>query len=298
MTKINFINRETKAIETEKIYGKFFLELFYSDTTLSKICGAIFLPFLAKTSIASKLYGCFQNSILSRWKVKWFINAFDVDTSEFEKPPEAFRHFNDFFYRKLKPDARPIHQNGLVMPADGRYLAYPALRPNDGFTIKGQHFDLDKLVSDPALSAKYDGGSMLIARLCPTDYHRFHFPCDCTPSRPVLINGHYFSVNPIALQKNLSILSENKRMLTTLQTEAYGDILHIEVGATYVGSIKQTFEPGNPCRKGVEKGYFEFGGSCLILLFEKGRVQFAEDLLAATAQDLELYVKMGDSLNS
>ncbi len=298
MTKIRFIDRQTKKIITEKVYGKFFLELFYRDTIFSKICGAICLPFLAKTSIASRLYGVFQNSRLSRWKVKWFIKAFDVDTSEFEVSPEAFRTFNEFFYRKLKPVTRPIHQNGLVMPADGRYLAYPELTSNDEFMIKGQRFDLDTLVSDSALSVKYDRGSLLIARLCPIDYHRIHFPCDCIPSRPRLINGHYFSVNPIALKKNLSILSENKRMLTTLRTKDYGDILYIEVGSTYVGSIKQTFEPGKFFRKGDEKGYFEFGGSCLILLFEKKRVRFAEDLLTATARDMELYGKMGDSLTS
>jgi len=137
---------------------------------------------------------------------------------------------------------------------------------------------------------------MVISRLCPTDYHRFHFPCTCIPGKAKLINGPLFSVNPLALKKHIAILSENKRVLTPLETGLFGQALYIEVGATCVGSIKQTFTPSKPHEKGEEKGYFEFGGSCTILLFQPNTIQFDQDLIDASADYIETYAKMGTSL--
>ena len=137
---------------------------------------------------------------------------------------------------------------------------------------------------------------MVMARLAPADYHRFHFPCNCTPSKAHLITGPLYSVNPIALRKNIEYLTENKRMITELKTHLFGTILAIEVGATFVGSIVQTFEPEKHYAKGDEKGYFEFGGSCILLLFEPARIQLDQDLIENTHQGLETLGQMGQSL--
>ncbi|MCK4934330.1 MAG: phosphatidylserine decarboxylase [Simkaniaceae bacterium] len=294
MTKINFINRETKQVETEKVYGQYLLEVFYGKGFVSKIISWTALPLLTRFSFLSKIYGFFQKTKKSQKKIAPFIRDFKVDTSEFET--QQFDSFNDFFTRKLKKTARPIDKSSLVLPADGRYLAYSSLKPEDKVAIKGQSFTLESLLQCKSLAKKYAGSSLLIARLCPVDYHRFHFPADCTPSRPTLIKGQYNSVNPIALAKNLSYLSQNKRIYTTLLTKNAGDILYMEIGATNVSSIQQTFAPNKPYLAGEEKGYFEFGGSCLVLLFEKGRVEFASDLLEATAKGYEMYAKMGSYL--
>ena len=103
-------------------------------------------------------------------------------------------------------------------------------------------------------------------------------------------------MNPIALRQNLDILTENKRMITSLQTRYFGTVLFIEVGATYVGTIHQTYTPGVPCAKGDEKGYFSFGGSCLILLFEPNTIQFDQDLLDYSAKTIEVRGLLGQSL--
>ncbi len=143
---------------------------------------------------------------------------------------------------------------------------------------------------------RFVSGSMLIARLCPTDYHRFHFPCDGVPSKAKLINGSYFSVSPIALRKKLSILNENKRVITEMETKQFGNVLCIEIGATFVGSVHQTHVPEKPVNKGDEKGYFEFGGSCIVLLFEKGKVVFDPDLVINTEKEVETLARFGESL--
>lgn len=103
-------------------------------------------------------------------------------------------------------------------------------------------------------------------------------------------------MNPIALKKDIGILTKNKREMTTLITKSFGQILYIEVGATNVGSIHQTFIPNEPYAKGDEKGYFSFGGSCLVLLFEPGRIQFDQDLLEASHKNMEVRCLFGQSL--
>ncbi len=290
---IYYKDRKTKEIEEEKVYGMYFISLLYGKKRLSKFCYKVLLPLFYKNAWLSNIYGCFQKMPLSKRKVKPFIEHFCVDSSEFAK--KSFSSFNDFFIRKLKKEARPISKN-LCMPADGRYLVFPSISNAKGFFIKGTKFDLKKLLASDELYQRYKDGSMVIARLCPTDYHRYHFPCDCTPGAPKLINGYLYSVNPIALRKNIEILQQNKRVITSLQSNDYGQIQYLEIGATHVGSIKNTFTPDKSYQKGDEKGYFEFGGSCLVLLFEKDKITFDEDLLAASAHHMETKAQMGDSL--
>ena len=298
MSGITYRDRETGKLKKEKIYGKFFLEFLYGNTLLSKLFSLLILPIIAHLPAISFFYGKRQKRKKSKTKIIPFIRSFHVNVSEFASPIESFHSFNDFFIRKLKPEARPIapQENVAVFPADGRHLVFPDISQVEGFYVKGVKFDLYHLLGDEFYFDLYKRGAMVISRLCPTDYHRFHFPCACIPGKSRLINGPLFSVNPMALKKHISILSENKRVLTPLETELFGQVLYIEVGATCVGSIKQTYIPHHRAKKGEEKGYFEFGGSCTILLFEPRAIQFDEDLLEASAESIETYAKMGTSL--
>ncbi|MDQ5955947.1 MAG: phosphatidylserine decarboxylase [Candidatus Rhabdochlamydia sp.] len=300
MSKIIYLDRLTKEKRNEKVYGKFFIDLLYNDTFLSRVISCFILPLIARFSFFSKLYGFFQKTSISRSKIIPFIQKFDVDTSEFLEPISHFCSFNDFFIRQLKPEARPIVQeeNKAILPADARYLVFPDVREFPHFFVKGKKFSLQELLKNEELANKYQAGSMVIARLCPVDYHRFHFPCRATPGQAQLINGALFSVNPVALKRNIKILSENKRVITILATSHFGNLLYIEIGATHVGSIHQTFQADKMYEKGNEKGYFSFGGSCLILLFEPNRIRFDQDLLESSAQNQEVRGLMGQSLGS
>jgi phosphatidylserine decarboxylase len=290
---IPYIDRRTGAIAVEKVYGGKPLALLYGEGLFSKILYYTILPLLAHLPYFSRLYGYLQKKPSSRNKIAPFIRDYGIDSSEFE--PAEYRSFNDFFIRKLKPSCRPIdpRPDVIVMPADGRYLAYQTF---DRFFVKGQEFSLDSFLKNSAYARCFSNGSMLIARLCPVDYHRFHFPCDGVADTPRLINGLLYSVNPLALKKRIAILSENKRVVTEIDTELFGTILYVEVGATAVGTIRQTFEPEQRVSKGQEKGYFEFGGSCLVLLFEKGRVQFDADLVKNTQKGYETLARFGESM--
>ncbi len=288
--KIYYIDRRTKETKLEKVYCGPFLRFLYST-----LLGKQLVNCLAYFPYFSRLVGWWQRRPWTKRKIAHFIHNYGIDSTEFEQKVTDYGSFDAFFTRKLKREARPLGE-GPIIPADGRYLFHQDLSRADGFVVKGKKFSLEKLLRSPSLAEKYSEGSLLIARLCPTDYHRFHFPVDCTPGPAQLINGSLFSVNPIAVKQNIEIFTENKRMMTALQTEKFGTILFIEVGATAVGAIHQTFHPGKAYKKGDEKGYFSFGGSSLMLLFEKEKIHFASDLLASSAQYTEILCLMGQPL--
>jgi len=298
MFKLYVIDRKTKKEEEEKIFGKRALDLFYGRGFLAKFVSTFILPFYARLSFFSAFYGFLQKRKRSARKIAPFIKAFEVDASEFQKSIEDFSSFNDFFIRKLKKEFRPIDSGKEVvsLPADGRYLVFPDLSQSDGFYVKGKKFSLETFLQNSDLAKRYETGAMVIARLCPTDYHRFHFPFDCIPSKSRLINGPLYSVNPIALKKNIQIFSQNKRVLTSLDSEVFGKVMMIEVGATHVGSIHQTFIPDIKVLKGDEKGYFSFGGSSIVLLFEPNQITFDEDLVEKSERKIETKANYGTSL--
>ncbi len=298
MDDIHYIERSTGKSCIEKVYGRRALSLLYGTSVGSRLFAFLFLPLLAQIPLFSRIYGFLQKSPRSQKKIEPFIKTYQIDVSEFAHPVSSFGSFNDFFIRKLKPECRSIDPRPevAVLPADGRYLVYPDLREVNGFYVKGQEFDLATFLQEEAWGKRYSEGSMAIVRLCPTDYHRFHFPVQGKASQTRAIEGALYSVNPVALSGRLAILWENKRVITEIESEAFGTVSMIEVGATCVGSIHQTYQQGSTVRKGDEKGYFSFGGSCVVLLFEKGRIEFEKDLVENSARFLETRALFGQPL--
>jgi phosphatidylserine decarboxylase len=288
---IRFFNRHSGKPETEEVYGEKWLHWTYSHPL-----GNAALHLVAKRPFFSRLYGRRMDRPASRKLVAPFIRDYGLDPSEFADPPGSFGTFNEFFIRKLKPEARPVADAPVVFPCDGRHLGFARADEVEGVFVKGQAFDLDALVGSAALADRYRRGALVLSRLCPVDYHRFHFPADGVPSGPTLLDGPLFSVSPIALRRNLAYLWRNRRVLTELRTGDLGTVLLIEIGATNVGSIVQTFTAGREVRRGDEKGYFAFGGSSTMTLFEPGAVELAEDLREHSAQQVELFARMGSAM--
>jgi phosphatidylserine decarboxylase len=292
---IQFYNRTTGEVETEVVYGEQWLRWI-----LFNPFGQIALHAVAKRAWFSRWYGWRMNSTGSASRVKPFIEQYNIAESEHVKTANEFTSFNDFFYRKLKPEARPVDaaDDSAVFPADGRHLGFAKASAVEGVFVKGQRFNLSKLLGDQKLADRFADGAAVFSRLCPVDYHRFHFPVAGIPGEARLINGPLYSVNPLALRDRLSILWENKRFITEIESEQFGKVLMLEIGATNVGSVNHTFVPTRPVAKGEEKGYFAFGGSATLTLFEPGRVKLDEDLLEQSAQQRELYAKVGDRLGT
>lgn len=293
MEPIRFFNRQSGSTETEQVYGEGFLRWTYGHPM-----GALALAAMVKQPWFSAWYGRRMSTPASAARIAPFIARYGLNPAEFAQPPDSFRSFNEFFYRKLKPGTRPIDpdETALVFPADGRHLGFERASAINGVFVKGQRFDLPKLLDDADLAAQYADGALVLSRLCPVDYHRFHFPAAGVPGATRLIHGPLFSVSPIALRKRLAYLWTNKRTLTQLATRHFGTLLLVEIGATCVGTIQQTFEPGKPVEKGAEKGYFAFGGSSTITIFEPGAVKLEADLVEHSHRRTELYAKVGNRM--
>ena len=292
---IQFFNRYSGEIETEVIYGEGFLRWAYENPL-----GRITVEGIAKRLFFSAWYGWRMSRPGSRSRIRPFVDTFGLNPAEFRKSIDEFSHFNDFFARELNSECRPLNndENSIVFPADGRHFGFPRLDKVDSVFVKGQQFDLATLLINPELTARYRRGTAVLSRLCPTDYHRFHFPCQGTPGFPLPIKGYLYSVSPVALRRQLAYLWQNKRMITKLETPHLGTVTIVEFGATNVGSINQTFPPNRPVDKGQEKGFFLFGGSATMTFFEPNKVQLAPDLIHHSAAGRELYAHMGDAMGT
>lgn len=290
---IRFWNRYSGRIEEEAVYGDAWLRWAYGT-----LPGRLSLHLLAKRPFFSRWYGWRMDQPASAARITPFIRTFRINPAEFADPPSAFRTFNEFFYRQLRPESRPVDPDpsAVVFPADGRHLGFANLSASDAFFIKGQRFDLRSFLADDRLLERYAGGPAVFSRLCPVDYHRFHFPIAGTPGAVRPAQGWLWSVNPIALRQNLACLWENRRWLCEIESPGAGHVLMAEIGATNVGSAVHTFTPGTPVEKGSEKGYFRFGGSAVLTLFQPGRVTLDADLLAQSAGQRELYAHVGDHM--
>tara|TARA_B100000029_G_C17600648_1_gene965646 strand:- start:280 stop:1200 length:921 start_codon:yes stop_codon:yes gene_type:complete len=291
--EVRYIDRHTGELKTEDIYGERVLRWVYGNPL-----GRIAQWLLIRRWIVSAWYGSKMDEVKSSLRIVPFINKYGLDESEFADPVGEYLSFNEFFYRKLKLKSRPINteDNSLVFPADGRHMAFANISSENNFIVKGQIFNLKQFLGDDELAERYKDGSMLLSRLCPVDYHRFHFPCSGKVGIPRLINGWLYSVNPIALVTRPTIFWENKRIVTSVESVELGQVQFVEVGATMVGSVRQTYIPGEHVAKGDEKGYFAFGGSSVVVLFEKGRMRFDPDLLENTTNGYETYARFGERM--
>lgn len=289
--QIQYIDRKSGEIRIEKPPGQKLLRLLYSNSLGNKTI----LP-LARKKMISIYYGKQMDKASSVHKIPAFVQGLNIDLDEAEKSIDEFTSFNDFFYRKLKKEARMIH-NGLVSPGDGRLLAFEKVEEVNNFYVKGRKFTLSEFLQNPALAQTFKNHHLIILRLAPNDYHRFHFPYDGTPSPITPIKGAYYSVSPIALVQNFSkVFCENKREYCILKTQKQGDILMAPVGATLVGSIITTYTAHQKIIKGQEMGYFAFGGSTIVLLVDSTRFKIDQDLIENTQNHLETYVQMGESI--
>lgn len=290
---IRYIERKTGEYKIEKVPGESFLKFLYYNPF-----GKLALEALVKRKFLSVWYGRKMNSEKSKEKILPFVKALEIPMEEAEKSLEDFTSFNDFFYRKLKKGARTwdMREEVLVSPADGKILAYENIDSFSSFFVKGQEFSLEELFASKEMAEKYAGGSFVIVRLAPVDYHRFHFPIDAWVGTSHKIDGYYYSVSTHAIRRNIRIFLENQREYTILESKLFGDIAYFEVGATMVGGIHQTYLENTMVNKGEEKGYFDFGGSTCLLLFEKGKVQLDKDLLENTKRGIETKVYVGEKI--
>lgn len=253
--------------------------------------GRSFLKVLCAPSV-SKIVGIMLDSRLSRLLITPFVRYNDIDMTLFER--RRFHSYNDFFTRKLVPGARNIDmvQNHLISPCDGKLSAY-RIKSDSTFHIKGTRYALSELLKNKELAKRFSGGLCLVFRLCVDDYHRYVFFDDGITLGKVRIDGALHTVRPIALA-HCNVYKENSREYTLQKTDNFGLCIYMEIGAMLVGKIVN--HPLKSFSRGDEKGYFEFGGSTIVLLLQKNTAKPDGLFLENTKAGIETAVKLGQKI--
>lgn len=241
----------------------------------------------------SKAAGLYMDSPLSKPLIAPFIRKNGIDTSQYIM--RDFRSYNQFFTRRIKPEKRQIDRvpSHLISPCDSKLSVY-RIDSGSVFAIKGSHYRVCDLLKNSFLARRFEGGYCCIFRLEVDDYHRYCYIDSGRKSDNVFIAGELHTVNPIAT-KRYNIYKRNSREYTVLHTDNFGDVAQIEVGAMLVGRICNRHGVHEFVR-GEEKGRFEFGGSTIVLLFERDAIVPDPDLLKNTAEGFETVVKYGEKI--
>ncbi|KAH6959750.1 phosphatidylserine decarboxylase [Ilyonectria sp. MPI-CAGE-AT-0026] len=245
-------------------------------------------------------------TLASRNKIQRFVETYNISMDDFTPSDiSQYSTFEDFFIRHHAPGSRPIYKpdepSSAVVVADSRVVVYETVSETKQLWIKGHNFSIASLVMDTALGSQFRDGAIASFRLSPQDYHRYHSPVTGRIKLFRSVPGDYYQVDPVALNSDVDILTRNARGYLVIETESFHDVLFVAIGATNVGTVdfqKKWQEPGAEVKKGDELGLFQFGGSSIIVAFQKGRVEFDEDLGDLSRQRIQVSVQVGVSLGS
>lgn len=266
------------------------------DRLLAKLYGTVWGRMLLRPLVApavSRIAGLFLSTGLSRCLIKPFIRNNQIDMSPYQ--PAVYRSYNEFFSRKIRPEMRPVdrQEEHLIAPCDSKLTVLP-IAPDARLWLKHTEYTVESLVRSRELAEKYKGGYVLVFRLTVSDYHRYCYVDDGEKEENVQIPGVLHTVNPIA-NDHYPIYKENAREYSILHSARFGDVLMMEVGALLVGKIVNLHGKAS-VNRGQEKGYFQFGGSTVVLLFEKDTIALDEDILVNSRQNIETIVRMGEKI--
>ena len=272
------------------LQGKKVSNITNQDKLLSFLYTNIFGRMLLKPLIqpqVSKLAGRYLSSAHSKWLISKFIERNEINMDIYEECD--YSSFNDFFTRKIKPDCRPVPEDldVLISPCDCLATVYP-IQENTTFSIKNTEYTLRSLLRSPLLANRFRGGYAYVLRLTVEDYHRYLYSVSGKQSKNYHIDGTFHTVNPIA-NDYLPIYKENTREYTVIHSKEFGDVLQMEVGALLVGKISN-HKQSTVVTRGEEKGFFEYGGSTIVVLTQKGRVTPRSDLLTNSKNGYETKV--------
>lgn len=254
--------------------------------------GRLALKLLAGRGV-SRLCGRFLDSPLSRPLIAPFVRKHHIRLEDYQ--PQEYRDFNAFFTRPIRPELRPFPQDpaALTAPCDGLLSVYPIV---DGVVVpvKQSAYTIERLLDGDPVAAAYRGGLCLVFRLCVDHYHRYCYLDSGKKGENRFIPGRLHTVRPIALAA-YPVFTENCREYTVLETEHFGPVVQVEVGAMLVGKIVNHHGAG-PIVRGQEKGFFQYGGSTIVVLLPPDRAELSPALLRRAQDGEEIPVRMGQSL--
>ncbi|KAI9019664.1 phosphatidylserine decarboxylase-domain-containing protein [Hyaloraphidium curvatum] len=298
-------NRETGQLEEEYIpsYVRLGIQLLYRSRVSRSIVETNTIAGLFRNTTAG--HGARYDDPRSASGIAKFIRTYRINVDEVEKPVAEYRTLNEFFTRRLRAGARKLDAPGdpgvLVSMADCRLTCFASVNEATQVWIKGSGFTITRLLGgDAAMGKEFADSTVVIFRLAPCDYHRFHSPVDgkVVGFVPVKSPGLYYTVNPMAVRSPVDVFGDNVREICYVDTgpDRFGLVAIVAIGAMLVGSIVWTVKEGQELKRMDEMGMFKFGGSTVVMLIQKGIAQLDEDLLANSAKALETVVQVGNRI--
>lgn len=255
-----------------------------------RAAGRFVLRFLS-SRLVSGIAGIYLDSSLSKGMIEPFIRDHGISLEECEKT--EFRCFNEFFCRKLRSGSRPVDMEpeALISPCDGLLSAY-RIRKGLVIPVKQSRFSIKSLFAGDEIYKEFEDGVCLVYRLCVNHYHRYCYVDRGVKGGNYFIRGKLHTVRPVALEAR-PVYAENCREYTVIDTENFGRVVQMEVGAMLVGRILN-YHGKRKVRRGQEKGRFLYGGSTIIVLLKKDAAKLPESLFEATDAGMETPVKLGE----
>jgi len=294
MTEHQYIERDTGAIRSERLFGDRIVRLLYHGAREN----APFLFRMATSSWSSGLLG-FINFDLPLGTNRRFLEECGVDLAECLNPPETLDTPRKVFERRIRYEqCRPMPNApwAVVSPADARVLV-GSFRDTSTLFLKEKFFDYEELLGRHKRQwlKEFTGGDFAVFRLTPDKYHYNHTPVAGTVRDFYEIEGDYHSCNPGAVVAVATPFSKNRRVVTVIDTDVPGGsgvglVAMIEVVALMIGQIVQCYSdegyaaprpvvPGMFLRRGVPKSLYRPGSSTDVLIFQRDRVRFADDIV-------------------
>ena len=242
----------------------------------------------------SEAAGYYLSSRASKWIVPYYIRKHKIDMSDIDIPAGGFSSFNDFFIRKRSMECFDVTYGHLISPCDG-LMSYIRIKGKIVLDIKNTKYTLNDLLEDNELAGQFRDGTALVFRLTPADYHRYCYAANGKVLQHKKIKGRLHCVRPIAL-RTVPVFAQNSREYQVLETESFGTVIQMEIGALLVGKIRNNrlSLKYSYVSRGEEKGYVEFGGSTIIILIKKNKICINENLYKRQNSDGEIPVHMGE----
>lgn len=295
MGTIKVFDLKENQVVDEIIYGGYLVRSFYANNPLN-----VFLHhrFIQKT--LSRAVGVYKRSRRSRRQIAPFLKKYELSLDDYHVPAAGFKNFSEFFTRQKKNPFFPEDARIFPSPCDARLSVSRIEDRIPALKIKGKDVFLPDLLGKYKDRCPQKGWAMTF-RLCPLDYHRYHFVDDGLVSEVRKLGTRLHSVNPYALAKIPQIFEWNERQLTFQQGKNYGELIYLEVGALCVGRIHQTYQANEPVNRGDEKGYFDFGASTVVLIVgDRGNksLKFNPIILEKNSEGMEVLVRLGESLGN
>jgi len=276
------------SLEQEQICPERWMRLIYENPV-----GGASLLWLVKRKAVSRLYGLYCRTGLSAKVIPKFIEKYQVDMTGCNS---TYKNFAQFFSREKANVSFPAQTTALGSPCEGLVSVFANIKSEQVIAAKGADFSLTELFADANLAREYEGGTMVSIRLTPAHYHRMHFFDDGIVESTRMIKGDLYSVSPLALNRVVRLYCRNKRALIQFSTQNFGDVVLVEVGATFVGSIVHCFKDGQKVERGQVASYFKPGGSLILMFLKKDAFQPSPELIAHTAEGMETKISIGEPI--